>query len=237
MPYCAKCGVEVDNNIKKCPLCNFPIPDIGEDTKVQSIKVFPEAENIYKHRLNIIKNKVFFTLIILLISCIPILFSIEVFYPSVRINYIISIIIASVFYLFFLFGYLGVNYNILGIGVTSIILMYRLDNIDRNITWFFNYALFIILLLMIILYIGVFFYKRIKRESQVIFILSYIFVSTGILCLEIDSIISFRITGEIRLSWSIIVFISSLAVCLLIFGFYYGLPERIRNEIRKKIHV
>ncbi|GKX31555.1 hypothetical protein SH1V18_40350 [Vallitalea longa] len=239
MPYCSKCGVEVDNDTKKCPLCDFPIPDVGEDTNEQSINVFPEAENIYQYRVNVVKNKVFFTLIIILLSCIPILFSIKVFYPSVtiKINYIINIIIASVFYLFFLFGYLKVNYNILGIGLTSIILMHRLDNVDENMTWFFDYAVFIIILVMMILYIGVFFYKRIKKEIHAIYTLMYIFFGTGILCLGIDAIISYRSDDVIKLSWSIIVLISSTAVCLLILGLYYGLPEKLRNKIRRKLHV
>lgn len=239
MPYCAKCGVEVDNDTKKCPLCDFPIPDVGEDTNEQSINVFPEAENIYHYRMNIIKNKVFFTLVIILFLCIPILFSIKVFYPSatITINYIINIIIASVFYLFFLFGYLRVNYNILGIGLTSIMLMHKLDNVDENMTWFFEYAVFIILLVMVILYIGVFLYKRINKENQGVYVLAYIFIGTGILCLGIDGIISYRSNNVVSLSWSIIVLISSTAVCLLIIGLYYGLPEKLRNKIRRKLHV
>ncbi|QUH29976.1 LTA synthase family protein [Vallitalea guaymasensis] len=239
MPYCAKCGVEVDNNIKKCPLCDFPIPDVGQETDEQSINVFPEAENIYKDRVSIVKNKVFFIFEIILIFAIPILISIRVFYPSItlKINYIINCIIASVFYLFFLFGYLNIYYNILGIGLTSIVLTYKLDSIDNNISWFYSYAILIILLVMAILYICVFLYKRSKKENKAIYILNYIFEGIGLLCLGIDSIISYRINNTIKPSWSIIVLISSVAISLLILGLYHGLPGRVRNKIRRKLHV
>ena len=47
MPYCAKCGVEVENGVKNCPLCKFPIPDIlsGEEKKdenIQKLKIYTE---------------------------------------------------------------------------------------------------------------------------------------------------------------------------------------------------
>ena len=45
MPYCAKCGVEVENGVKNCPLCKFPIPDIlsGEGKKEEERK-YPKLE-------------------------------------------------------------------------------------------------------------------------------------------------------------------------------------------------
>jgi len=43
MPYCSKCGVEVDDGIEKCPLCDLPIQYFQEDDKKKIIKkVYPE---------------------------------------------------------------------------------------------------------------------------------------------------------------------------------------------------
>jgi hypothetical protein len=239
MPYCAKCGVEVDDNIKKCPLCDFPIPDVGQEPDEQSINTFPEGENIYIDRVGVVKNKVFFILDIILIFTIPIFISIGVFYPSVTLNmnYIINCIIASIFYLFFLFNYLKTYYNILGIGLTSIILTYKLDSIDGNLSWFYNYSILIIILVVGILYLCLFLYRRNEKENKAIYILTYVFGSIGLLCLGIDSIISYRINNYIRPSWSIIVLISCIAICILIQGLYLGLPEKVRNKIKRKLHV
>lgn len=43
MPYCSKCGVEVNEGIEECPLCNLPIQYFPEDTekKIRK-KVYPE---------------------------------------------------------------------------------------------------------------------------------------------------------------------------------------------------
>lgn len=239
MPYCAKCGIEVNNNTKTCPLCEFPIPDVGEHGNQHPINAFPDADNIYKNRMEIIKNKVFFSLILLLIFTIPILISIRAFYPSITIgiNYAIISILASLFYLFFLFGYLTINYNILGIGITSIILSYVLDSIDHSITWFYQYAFFIILLVMVVVYLYVFLYKRSKHQNQLIYVPTYIFSGIGILCIGIEALITYRINYSIKLSWSIIVLVCSVTICLLLLGLYHGLPERVRNEIKRKLHV
>ena len=33
MPYCSKCGVEVDNHILNCPLCKTPIQQYGQNSQ------------------------------------------------------------------------------------------------------------------------------------------------------------------------------------------------------------
>lgn len=239
MPYCAKCGIEVNNSIHTCPLCEFPIPDIGEHTNEKNIDKFPEAENIYKNGVELIKNKVFFTLILLLFFSIPILIGIRTFYPPVRmgINYAILSILASLFYLVFLFGYLTLHYNILGIGITSIIFTYMLDSIDYSITWFYKYAFFIILLVMAVMYLYLFLYKRSKHRNQWIYVPTYIFGGIGILSIGIEALISYRIHYTIKLTWSIVVFLCSIGISFLLLGLYHGLPERVRNEIKRKLHV
>lgn len=239
MPYCAKCGVEVNNTINSCPLCEFPIPDINDYPSDNNQNTFPEPENIYRDRARTIKNSTFFTIILFLVFTIPILISIKVFYPPVTkgINYAIVCIIASILYLFFLFGYLKINYNILGIGITSILLTYILDSIDENITWFYKYAILIIILVMVIAYLYVFLYKRSKHHNQLIYVSTYIFSGIGILCIGIEAIITYRLYYTIRLSWSIIVFLFSLSICVLLLGLYHGLPEKVRSEIKRKLHV
>ncbi|MCT4544009.1 MAG: hypothetical protein N4A63_10750 [Vallitalea sp.] len=238
MPYCSKCGVEVENSIKKCPLCEYPIPNIN-DTKEYFDNGFPEAENIYKNRVSNIKNKVFYTLILVLFFSIPILLSVNAFFPAVRlsINYVISCIIAAMFYIYFLFGYLKLAYNILGIGITSIILTYKLDSIDNSITWFYKYALIIILLVIFIVYVYLYLYKRSKHQNQLIYIPSYIFSAIGILCICIEGLISYRFKNYIKLTWSVIVLISTFSICILLLSLYHGLPEKFRAKLKSKLHV
>lgn len=240
MPYCAKCGVEVNNDISTCPLCEFPIPNIDDYNKDITYKnSFPKAENIYRDRVETIKNSTFFTIVLFLILTIPILLSIKAYYPPITkgINYAIVSVIAAVFYLFFIFGYLTIKYNILGLGITSLLFTYVLDNIDESITWFYKYAILIIILVMIISYIYVYLYKRSRHYNQLVYVTAYIFSGIGILCIGVEAIISYRLNNTIKLTWSIIVFLCSLAVCVLILGLYHGLPERVRNEIKRKLHV
>lgn len=237
MAYCPKCGVELSNKIDNCPLCQFPMPDLGQEE--YNIQVFPKAQNIYKDRIETIKNQIFFTLIILLSFAIPILISIKNHYPSISvgINYAIISIVATILYVFFLFGYLKINLNILGICITAIIQNYMIDGVDGKITWFYDFAFFIIIMIMSISYIYLYLYKRSKHKNQFIYVPTYIFSAIGLTCIGIETVISYRRIGHINLSWSLIVFISSFAICILLLGLYHGLPQRLRNKIKRKFHV
>lgn len=77
MPYCVKCGVELENKLKSCPLCNTPVywPDESDDN---SHKPYPDR--IQRKRstyVNLVPSKAFvylitFILIIPLIVCLMI---------------------------------------------------------------------------------------------------------------------------------------------------------------------
>ena len=45
MPYCPKCGIEVDYGIVECPLCSFSIPEIAQEHDILSEDV--ELKNYY----------------------------------------------------------------------------------------------------------------------------------------------------------------------------------------------
>lgn len=52
MPYCPKCGIETDINIKRCPLCNIDMPLINEDSKNHDyINEYPLRFPVYKDKM------------------------------------------------------------------------------------------------------------------------------------------------------------------------------------------
>lgn len=77
MPYCVKCGVELDNKLKSCPLCNTPVY-LPEEPDENSQKPYPDrTQRERTGYVNLVPSKAFvylmtFILIIPLIVCLMI---------------------------------------------------------------------------------------------------------------------------------------------------------------------
>lgn len=242
MAYCPKCGVELDSYIQNCPLCNFLIPDIGEeeyfDEKLGTDK-YPNAIVRYRKDYRVIKNKIFFTSLLIIISTIIILAVIKTIYhaSTIYVNYGLIIIIALLFYMFFSFGYLKFRYNSLGFILTTLFLTYSIDYQNGNLEWFLNYALPISIIFYIDISIFRILNKISKKKNQFVYVptISLLFVS--ILCIGIDGVISINIKQNISLSWSIIVSVCAALIALILLGTYHGLSDEKKAWLKKKLHV
>jgi len=77
MPYCVKCGVELDNKLKSCPLCSTPVY-LPEETDENTHKPYPDRIQRQPARyVNLVPSKAFvylmtFILVIPLIVCLMI---------------------------------------------------------------------------------------------------------------------------------------------------------------------
>ena len=241
MAYCSKCGVELDSYIKKCPLCDFAIPDIFEDEKEQEGGNYKYPNAIYEDAQEgrNIRNNIFFSSILIAVSTIIIAAVLKLIYPAsaVIVNYVLIGIISALFYMFFFFGYLKSALNRFGIFATTLFLTYSVDYQMEKIDWFYSYAMPIILLLYIDLSIFLFLFKKTRNKNQFVYVPCLSLLSTAILSLGIDTLISYRIKGAIDLSWSIIVLICSLALSLIILGIYHGLSKDMKAWLNKKLHI
>lgn len=242
MAYCPKCGVELDSYIKHCPLCDFPIPDIGEADSTLEGKgthKYPNAINTYRRDYRVIKNKIFFSFVLVVISSIIILAVIKLVYPaSARLaTYVLIIIIAVLFYMFFLFSYLKPAYSVIGILLTTIFLTYAIDYQVGMIDWAYTYSLPIVAILYFDITIFRALYKVSKHKNQFIYVPSVCLLFISILCMGIDGVISKNIYGYIQLTWSWIVLICGGAIAFTLLGIYHGLPEGIKTWLKRKLHV
>lgn len=242
MAYCPKCGVELDAHIKNCPLCEFPIPDIGEDTDLDdgnSTHKYPNAINTYRRDYRIIKNKIFFTVLLIVISSIIILSVLKTIYPaSTQIaNYLVIILVAFLLYLFFGFLYLKPTYTVIGILLTTIFLTYSIDYQAGKVDWSFSYALPIIIVLYLDITIFRLLYKVSKHKNQFIYLPSVCLLFISILCVGIDGIVTYNLYGIIHLTWSLIILICGAGMAFTLLGIYHGLPEKSKAWLKRKLHV
>jgi hypothetical protein len=240
MAYCPKCGIEVEKNVKKCPLCNFPIPDIDNMQEDTELNKFPEARNMYIRTLETLRNKVFITVFLLSIISIIIFLTIGLIRSSIS-DYMTGFVIcvmAGLIYLFIIMGY--IPHLKIGTGIfsaTVILQSFLLDYIDGEMEWSLTYALPITISAIAIFLLTVHFYKKGKHKNHFIFIPVYTAVGVGILSLIVESVLSINFDGTLKITWSLIVFITLQLFAVIMTGLYNVLPEDMREKLRRVFHV
>jgi hypothetical protein len=239
MAYCPKCGVEVEHDTKNCPLCDFPIPDVGDQDDTEERK-YPQAINTYTEEHLEKKNIAFFSIGIIVVSLLIILGVIYLVYPwnHALIKYIIVADLSIFAIIFFSLGYLKPQYNLLGAYVTVLVAtwcIYLIGGSQYN--WFLNYAVPIATLIYLDITIFMLIFKHTRHRSQFIYIPTNLILSVIVLAIGIDGIISINFMGSIDLTWSLIVAVSGVCIIALLQAIYHRIPEKTRKMLKKKMHV
>lgn len=239
MAYCPKCGVEVEHDVEKCPLCDFPIPNVEDWDELKSSK-YPQAINTYDEDHLGKKNKAFFSITIIALSMVVILGVIYLVYPwnHMLIKYIVVADISIFAIVFFSMGYLKPIYNFLGAYLTVVVTCLCVYLISGSQTgWFLYYAFPIATLLYLDVSLFRFILKHTRHKNQFIFIPSNLILFVIVLAIGIDGIISLNVIGELHLTWSLVVGVSGLCIIILLQTIYHRIPEKTRIMIKKKMHV
>lgn len=239
MPYCPKCGVEVENDVLNCPLCDFPVPDV-DGSRSKGVSKYPRAVNTYMQDHLAKKNIAFFTVLIIGISVLIILGIIELIYSDAHpvIGYLAVGDVAIVALVFFALGYLKIWFNLLGAYITVILAALAIYFLIGNESgWFFNFAFPIVTLLFLDIYIFVFVFRTTRHRNRFIFIPTNIILFAIVFSLGIDGIISYHFEGWIHLTWSLIVAVSGGAIIVILQGLYIKLPEKTKQMLNKKLHM
>lgn len=238
MAYCPKCGVEVNDNVKNCPLCDFPIPDIGEE--ISDEKRYPLAVNTYPQDHQEKKNRVFYALEIIVAAIFFITRIVDMIFPlnSVIMQIILFSAIAMALYLLFCFNYLPPFVNVIGCYLTTLLLgsvIYMI--VDGSGDWFINYMIPIVTIVFGDILIFGIIYQKNRHRNQFIYVPVFLIAFATLLCLGIDGVISWNLWGNIQFSWSLIVLISGICIIAILMGIYHGIPERTKAYLKKKLHV
>lgn len=237
MPYCSKCGVEVDYSIKKCPLCDFPIPDIMPEKKEDTDR-FPTPQNDYPSKIEKRKRRIFIIISVILLTAIEIMLfqnlSEEGKFTWSR--YSVVSVIASWIYLFFIFKFIPkFKVSVIGISITTIILLYFLDIFNGRLDWFIPIGLPCVIICTITTLIFAYLFKKTRKKG--LNIISYIFMSITLCCVVTETFISLHTNHYVKLYWSLIVALSLFPFSVLFLYLHYGLPEKYKIKLERKFHI
>jgi len=239
MPYCPKCGVELDAGASVCPLCGTPIALTKEETAAlkQKKNGFPSTED------QILKSppdcrgarsvellSVLFGIAALLTTCIDLFFAGGHFTWSPLVLTCLAGVWLAADMPVILKGRPWILCAVLVPG--ELALLFLIDVFDGNPAWwFFNQGLPIYLLSVGIAVALLVLISITKRRD--INILGYFLAAASLECVGIEFIMSLALWGRIQLRWSPIVAI----VCVPLAGFLVYLHYRVvKKPLARKFH-
>ncbi|HLT72362.1 MAG TPA: hypothetical protein VKZ75_06900 [Cyclobacteriaceae bacterium] len=229
MTICKTCLVELDDDMKRCPLCGTPVGTLPHSTPNEITSEFDEPE---RHLLQRILWQV---TAILLLSGIVATFIIDV-----SINkavtwsvYPLSICMIVLSYASFLaFWHTRIIYQILAGWALSTFLLVICSQLFPSAGWTVDLGIPILFAVnfISILLLGVFAATRRKSLN----LLAFIFVAIAVLCVIIEGLLSLYFKDKIELTWSIIVAACLLPVTAALIFMYYR--TRKNTNLQKIFH-
>jgi hypothetical protein len=234
MSICKKCGVELEEGLEICPLCNNPLRD--EDTAINLPGKNGTNEG-YSPLTRKEKVRLFWELSTLFhFSALVVTLLIDIITngrPSWSL-YVVTSLVASYVYITLLTLAVSKLWIFLpGLLVNSLGFLALLDLLHNGMEWFINPGLplagFFVILLGLVMYFA-------YRTSQKGFnIIGFAALAIGIYCILAEIFISLAHKNEIVLSWSVIVAASILPFSLFLFFFHYRLKRG--RDLRRFFHL
>lgn len=238
MPYCSRCGVEVENDVKSCPLCSTEIQILEpEETRFQKYpdKAAPHSVAPKRNKKEMRRMAaILVTFGLLIPASIAIAADMVINGQVTWGTYTISsLIYIWVLVLLPLLYYKKPVLTLLAYYLSTLFFLYSIDSFNEGMFWFQGLAFPIITvtaaLIAIIIFIG--------RHSKVkgINILSYAVLSLGIECIGIDFSVSLFRTGVIKPGWSVIVLSATIPAAILLYYIYYKTRKPLK--VKEYFHI
>ena len=234
--YCQNCGVELEDEMLICPLCGEQV-DGNQSAKIQN--AVPVSLQLPFEQTKMSKPQKKFTWEI--VSIILLSGTIASFIVDFFINHgitwseytvAIGLTIFSYVSLFAFWDQRTIIKIIGGFIVSSVFLVF-LDALTNGINWSIRLAIPLLLAANLIVIILISVIQRSKFKG--INLIAYAFIAAALLCLSIDTILSFFETRLVKLRWSIIVSACVIPVVMVLFFLHYRFKKG--RSLKKTFHI
>ena len=242
MPYCVKCGVEVDEQIANCPLCHTEIPHIHEGSSVPETAYPQEARSTVeaeKAEQTIDHSRLALTwLIITLVLGIPFFVILTVSFQikdmKLWMGYPLTALL-TVWLIISIRFFFSRYKAAMTVGMFSAIglMLYLFDLFDGNGNWFMPLGLPILGLFGVLG--GLVLTVCMKVKAKGLNIAGYILLGSALFTFGLDSIISNYILNHFEPSWSWIAISAQIPVALIFFCAHFLFKKR--DDYKKFFHI
>ncbi|GAA0116149.1 DUF6320 domain-containing protein [Clostridium senegalense] len=238
MPYCPKCGIEVEYTLTECPLCEFSLPNTTPDSFIKEENKFPDATNIYPSKHEQLK-KVIFSVLLAISICGIFIATLQNIYFSKTITwsrYSTVSILSGIIYLYIILKTnLSLDKFIKSMATNTLFLIILLDIVDGELYWSITFGLPCIFLATIFILSLV---KLIRISKNPGFnIAAYVIFLLTLYSLAIDTLICLNYKESIILTWSIIISFIGFPLSIALLYIHHKLPEQYKEKFRKKFHI
>lgn len=238
MPYCSKCGVEVDEAVETCPLCHAPIQHLDEGGRpvfkpYPDHIINPDEAPLSMHermKLAIEVLTVFFGIALVVIILVDLIINHGFtwsLYPAAAIVYLWLCLSMPVF----LFGKPWLVFSVLG--PSTLLFVFLMDVFDGRITWYLGYGLPITILAVATVLVVAVLSGISKRKG--LNVAAFILLGTAVLSMGIDVIVELNTTGRFHMSWSVIAAFVLIPVAVLFIYLHYRITKRV--DLKKVFHI
>ena len=237
MPYCSRCGVEVDEDVELCPLCGSAIQHFDVDGR-PTFKPYPDsvidpdaAPLPLRERIKLALEieTVFLGIAFAVLILVDLLsnhrFSWSV-YPASSIVYLWLCLSMPVF----LYRKPWLVFSVLG--PSTLLFLFLIDVFDGNVSWFLPYGLPIALLAIACVVVVSVLSAAVKRKG--LNVVAFSFLGISVLCAGIDVIVNLNVEGRFRMGWSMIAAFVLIPVSLLLLYLHYRVTKRV--DLKKVFH-
>lgn len=244
MPYCPKCGVQVETQRPTCPLCSFPIPNVEEpkENPIQRDKHLlnryrmKQAENRrrWKEARVFVYMGIAFSLVVL-----SLIFGVLDFYFSGKLTwsrYAITSNLTALVSLFFILRFIPAFLpNFLGVGTTVGGFLYLIDRNNGTIDWFWDLGLVICINIMAWLLILRLVIRHTHRRG--LNIPAYSLVAIALACISLEIIRDLYQDVNLHLTWSIPVITTLVPMAGILLFLHLLISPRVREKFIRKFHL
>lgn len=232
MSYCVNCGVELDKNLKACPLCQTRVVNPNE-LIIHENEAFPkskgEVEKVKRRDVGVVVS---IFLIATAVTCGFLnLFVFDGIAWSPTVMGVCGFIWATLFPII-LYGKLPVYLYILFDGFMAGVSILTINIMTISDTWAWGLGIPIVALITVVAELLAFAIKVLPRSFLTVTL--YIFTAIAVLCVGLEWEIDYFLTQTFRPSWSAVVatvFIIFDAVIITLLS-----SRRLRAEVRRRLH-
>jgi hypothetical protein len=240
MPYCSKCGVEVEKGVEKCPLCQLPINGVEEDSPPP--KKYPDVPVKHPEKTPLTPRQKRIRAWEIIGASLLIPFLIVVFtdlivnetvswarYPMIAL--LLTWMLTTFPLVFTKRPFVIITGELLSVLIFLVLVDYLHD---WTVDWFYKLALPNLAVLILISSAVVILSTQAKRKGANI--AAFILFGVGALNLGLDMIIMSTLRQQVSITWSLFV----LVPCFIIGGFLLYLHYRFKNlnqDIKERLQM
>ena len=236
MPYCSRCGVEVDGHVERCPLCSAPIQHLEEsapgEARYPVDELNPKPLMSERMRRRILWEVLTLAYAIAVIVCIGSDLRVDgkldwSLYPA------LSIALAWVYSTLAI--YFRRQPATIGVVVTISTIAYlaAIDLVDGSFEWFFSLGLPIFALFASVA--GVLALVIIKARERGLNVVAFIMIGAALFCLGVDLLVSLYLNGTVDLTWSLVVVLTLVPMAIIFLFLHYRLRNRF--DLKRVFHM